>query len=260
MQSQLTKKMMSWMEEINIKTKIVNIMIFILVSLSTAIIINGSKANIDINTIYVVKNLNKYEKTIMDMKEVVEELKSEVEIERNLIDSYENNQFPDDILNIHSQIKELKFFNGYTDVRGPGIMLRVSDSTIEDESLDIMEKIVHDVDITVLINDLRSAGAEAIDVNGKRIINISEVVCAGPVLKINGESVPAPFVIRAIGDMDELYASITEENTYAYNLKNNYGMEVESKMVYNMSIPKYKRYGYDYGDGYEIEYAISAEN
>lgn len=247
------------MEEIEIKIKTINIFIAVLGFIAAAFIVNGVDANIDEDTIYVVKNLNHYEKNIEDMRNVVEDLRVEIENKKKFIDGYENSSYLDDIISINAQIEELKFYNGFTDVRGPGIMLRVSDSTIEDESLDIMERIIHDVDVTVLLNDLKAAGAEAIDVNGKRIINISEVVCAGPVLQINGEAVPAPFVIRAIGDMESLYSSITEEGTYAYNLKNNYGMEVEAKMVYNMSIPRYKRYGYDYGDGYEVKYAISAE-
>ncbi len=247
------------MEEIKIKINAINIIIFILVFTASALIVNGAEANVDEYTIYIIKNLNEYEKNIQDMKDVVENLRTEVETEKNFLDGYENNKFSDDIKNINLQIEELKFYNGFTDVMGPGIYLSVSDSVFEDDSLDIMERIIHDVDITVLLNDLKSAGAEAIDVNGKRIINISEVVCAGPVLQINGEAVPAPFVIRAIGDMESLYASVTEEGTYAYVLKNTYGMAVESRMVYNMSIPKYKRYGYDYGDGYEVKYAVSAE-
>jgi uncharacterized protein YlxW (UPF0749 family) len=247
------------MEEIEIKIKTINIFIALLSFIAVAFIVNGVDANIDQNTIYIIKNLNHYEKNIEDMRNVVEKLKAEVDTEKKFMNGYENSSYLDDIISINAQIEELKFYNGFTDVRGPGIYLRVSDSTSEDESLDIMERIIHDVDITVLLNDLKAAGAEAIDVNSKRIINISEVVCAGPVLQINGEAVPAPFVIRAIGDMENLYDSITEEGTYAYNLKNNYGMEIEAKMVYNMSIPKYKRYGYEYGDGYEVKYAVSAE-
>lgn len=240
------------MGEINIKNA-VNILIFILVFTASALIVNGADANIDENTIYVIKNLNEYENTIKDMRNTVEELKAQVNSEKNLLDNYENKNYLDDIISISSLIEELKFYNGFTDVRGPGIMMRVSDSTIEDDSIDIMEKIVHDVDITVLLNDLKSAGAEAIDVNGQRIINISEVVCAGPVLQINGEAVPAPFVIRAIGDMDRLYDSVTEEGTYAYALKNNYGMEVAVMKRYSQPIPKYK------GSNYEVEYAENIE-
>lgn len=241
------------MEEINIKINAINIFIFVLVFIASTLIVNGADANIDENTIYVIKNLNEYEKSIEDMRNVVEQLRAQVESEKNFLDSYENSNFLDDIIDINSQIEELKFYNGFTDVRGQGIMMRVSDSTIEDDSIDIMQKIVHDVDITVLLNDLKNAGAEAIDVNGQRIINISEVVCAGPVLSINGVAVPAPFVIRAIGDMDSLYNSVTEEGTYADELKNSYGMEVVVVKRYSQPIPKYK------GNNYETEYAKSVE-
>ncbi len=119
-----------------------------------------------------------------------------------------------------------------------------------------MQKIVHDVDITVLLNDLKAAGAEAIAVNNKRIINISEVVCAGPLIKVNGEGVSSPFVISAIGDMENLYTAVTEEGTYAYDLKNTYGMAVDARMSYNVPIPKYKR---NNKTKHEVEYTVSAE-
>lgn len=244
------------MGEINIKINLMNIFIFILVFSASALIVNGSDANINEDTIYFIKDLNEYERNISYMNTAVEELRDQINEEKKLIGSYEKNSFLDDIININSQIEELKFYNGFTDVRGPGIMMRVSDSTVEDDSIDIMEKIVHDVDITVLLNDLKSAGAEAIDVNGQRIINISEVVCAGPVLQINGEAVPAPFVIRAIGDMDRLYESVTEEGTYAYDLKNSYGMEVAVMKRYSQPIPMYSKYK---SSKYEVEYAESIE-
>jgi uncharacterized protein YlxW (UPF0749 family) len=241
------------MGEINIKRNVINIIIFVLVFSASALIVNGTETNINENTIYIIKNLSEYEKNIEDMRNVVEGLRAQVDSEKNFLKEHENNNFLDDIIDINSQIEELKFYNGFTDVRGPGIMMSVSDSTIDDDSIDIMEKIVHDVDITVLLNDLKNAGAEAIDVNSQRIINISEVVCAGPVLKINGEAVPAPFIIKAIGDMDSLYNAVTEEGTYAYELKNNYGMEVVVVKHYNQPIPKYK------SNNYKAEYAESIE-
>ncbi len=240
------------LEEISIKIKTLNILIFVMVFIVSAAITHGIDAGIDENTIYLMKNLNKYEKNINDISLVVQKLKIELQDEEKKINDYKDDNYFEELIDINSQIEELKFYNGFTDIRGPGIMMRVSDSTSEDENLDIMEKIVHDVDITVLLNDLKSAGAEAIDVNGKRILNISEVVCAGPVLKINGEAVPAPFVIRAVGDQESLYNVVTEEGTYANALKNEYGMEVEVVMSYNLSIPKYKK------SNYEVKYAQSA--
>ncbi|MBP1924174.1 uncharacterized protein YlxW (UPF0749 family) [Sedimentibacter acidaminivorans] len=221
---------------------------FFIVFISTIFIVKGAYADIDENSIYNLRDLYRYESNINDVREIVENLRASIEEENSKLQGDVNSNFLDEIININSEIQELKFFNGFTDVRGPGIMLRVSDSTSEDQSIDIMDKIVHDVDITVLLNDLKNAGAEAIDVNGKRIINISEVVCAGPILKINGEGVPSPFVIRAIGDQDALYSAVNDEGTYAYVLKNQWGMEVTTMMSYDLVMPKF------YGDEHEIKY------
>ncbi|MDD4438768.1 MAG: DUF881 domain-containing protein, partial [Tissierellia bacterium] len=184
-----------------------------------------------------------------EMKLLVNNMQNAVDSEKKAIADYKASKYQDDINEINSQIEQIKFYNGFTAVRGPGIMVRVSDNISEDPELDIMERIVHDVDIVVLLNDLKAAGAEAIEVNGKRIINISEVVCAGPLIRVNGEVIPAPFVIIAIGDMDELYDAVTEEGTYAYELKNTYGMEVVAAQGYNLTVREFR------GINYETKYA-----
>ncbi len=222
---------------------------FFIIFISTTFIVKGAYADIDENSIYDLRDLCRYERNVNDVREIVENLRILIEEEKFKLQDDASPNFLDEIINMNSEIQELKFYNGFIDVRGPGIMLRVSDSTSEDQSIDVMDKIVHDVDINVLLNDLKNAGAEAIDVNGKRIINISEVVCAGPILKINGEGVPAPFIIRAIGDQDALYDAVNDEGTYAYVLKNQWGMEVTTMMSYDLVMPKF------YGDEHEIKYA-----
>ncbi|HBC32596.1 MAG TPA: hypothetical protein DC024_15285 [Clostridiales bacterium] len=229
--------------------KSLNIIIFVLVFLAAAAIVNGADAGIDEYTIYTIKNANKYEHSIEEMKLLVNNMQNAVDSEKKAIADYKASKYQDDINEINSQIEQIKFYNGFTAVRGPGIMVRVSDNISEDPELDIMERIVHDVDIVVLLNDLKAAGAEAIEVNGKRIINISEVVCAGPLIRVNGEVIPAPFVIIAIGDMDELYDAVTEEGTYAYELKNTYGMEVVAAQGYNLTVREFR------GINYETKYA-----
>lgn len=221
---------------------------FLIVFIATAGAINGADADVDENTIYDLRELYRYERNVNDVKLIVENLKEDVKNENTKLEQNSNPNYLDEIISMNSEIQELRFYNGFTDVRGPGIMVRVSDSKSEDVTIDVMDKIVHDVDITILLNDLKSAGAEAIDVNGKRIINISEVVCAGPLLQINGEGVPAPFVIRAIGNKDDLYSAVNDEGTYAYELKNQWGMEVVTVMSYYLSIPSFN------DEKYEIKY------
>lgn len=217
-----------------------NLIAFLLVFLVTASVVNGADAGIDENTIYEIKNLSKYTRSIEEMKLLIQSMENAVDKEKKSLAEYESKKYIDEIAEISSQIEQIKFYNGFTDVRGPGIMLRVSDNVSEDTDLGIMERIVHDVDIVVLLNDLKAAGAEAIEINGKRITNLSEVVCAGPLIRVNNEVIPAPFVIVAIGDMDKLYEAVTEEGTYAYELKNTYGMEVVAVKGYNLTVRRFR--------------------
>jgi len=240
-------------EEISIKRKIVNIFIAVLAFIASAAIVNGADASVDENTVYVIKNLNEYEKSIESMHDVIDALRSEVANEKKYIDDHKNYDFMDEIISMYDQIGQLKFSNGFTAVRGPGIYMTVSDSISEDENLDIMERIIHDVDITVLLNELKAAGAEAIAVNSKRITSISEVVCAGPLIRVNNERVSAPFFITAIGDMDRLYDAMTEEGSYAHTLKSGYGMEIEVRKAQNASMNGYNN------SNYKIEYADIVE-
>lgn len=217
-----------------------NLIAFLLVFLVTASVVNGADAGIDENTIYEIKNLSKYTRSIEEMKLLIQSMQNAVDKGKKSLAEYESKKYIDEIAEISSQIEQIKFYNGFTDVRGPGIMLRVSDNVSEDTDLGIMERIVHDVDIVVLLNDLKAAGAEAIEINGKRITNLSEVVCAGPLIRVNNEVIPAPFVIVAIGDMDKLYEAVTEEGTYAYELKNTYGMEVVAVKGYNLTVRRFR--------------------
>lgn len=215
-----------------------------MVFLSTAALVKGPDAGIDEDTIYAYKNLYRYQQNVREMRLLVDNMQNAVNEEIRLKNEYESRHYLDRMIELNSQIEEVKFYNGFTDVRGPGIMMRVSDSLSEDPNLDIMERIVHDVDIVVLLNDLKAAGAEAIEINGKRITNLSEVVCAGPLIRVNAEVIPAPFVIMAIGDMDELYDAVTREGTYAYELKTTYGMEVVVARSYNLTVRKFRDIDY----------------
>ena len=113
--------------------------------------------------------------------------------------------------------------------------------------------IVHDGDILQIINALRNAGAEAISVNGQRIVNNSSVTCIGNVIKINGEKVGTPFVINAIGSPSLLYGSITIKGGYLDILKSA-GVQVKATQVEKDSIviPKYEGV-------YKFEYATRDE-
>lgn len=47
--------------------------------------------------------------------------------------------------------------------------------------------VVHNSDLIAIVNILKHANAEAISINGQRIISTSAITCEGSVIKINGE-------------------------------------------------------------------------
>ena len=60
--------------------------------------------------------------------------------------------------------------------------------------------VVHQQDITAVLNALWSAGAEGIQMQDQRLIATSAPRCVGNTLLLNGRTYSPPYVITAIGD------------------------------------------------------------
>lgn len=145
--------------------------------------------------------------------------------------------------------------SGYTDVEGPGIQITMYDNPNEEiMGFDINDDVIHDVDVLNILNDLKVSGAEAISINGQRVLSSSEIKCAGPVLRINDVRIGTPFVIRAIGDPKVLMASVNAPGTYGDTLKSVYFIGFEPVIEDKLFIPAYKgifsfNYAKDKGEG-----------
>ncbi len=98
---------------------------------------------------------------------------------------------------------------GFVGVKGVGIILKLSDAEVE--GLGGYDSfVVHDQDIIKIVNHLKIAGAQAISVNGERILSTSEIICTGPTVQINRNRYPVPFEIKAIGEAEKLYDEIND--------------------------------------------------
>ena len=98
--------------------------------------------------------------------------------------------------------------------------------------------LIHDNDLLSVINELRSAGAEAISLNGERILATSEVRCTGAVVTVNGRRYAAPYVIFAIGDPDTLYSALTMRNGVV-DILSQWGITVRVTASDQLLIPAY---------------------
>ncbi|NLM11426.1 MAG: DUF881 domain-containing protein [Clostridiaceae bacterium] len=134
---------------------------------------------------------------------------------------------------------ELQVINGLTDVRGSGVIITLNDAPARNE-MDPEQLIIHDMDIVKILNVLRAAGAQAIAINDERIITTSRHFCAGPTILINQNRYPVPYVIKAIGDPDELYNAV--EQNEAVIIMKIYDIQVDIRKESEIIIPKYKTY------------------
>lgn len=193
---------------------------------------------ISLNSIEVAENQINYTSEEIDSLKALINKKSE-EL-RKIEASQVNGKDIKDVLN--EEVDNTKMASGLMDLEGPGIVITLKDNQSEEivgSSID--DDLVHDYDVLTIVNDLRAAGAEAISVNGQRIINITEVKCGGPIVRINGKSVGTPFEIKAIGDPKVLNASINAPGTYGYILKNYYKIFIETSIEDEVFIPSYNR-------------------
>ena len=89
--------------------------------------------------------------------------------------------------------------------------------------------IIHDDDLLRVINELRAAGAEAIAINGERIVAMSEIRCAGPTLSVNNNRSAPPYEIKAIGNPNNL--EVRSNCAAAFWKTSNFGVSRRFKSV-----------------------------
>lgn len=140
------------------------------------------------------------------------------------------------------QIKLNNNLLGLTKLQGQGVEVTLKDdpnATPETVGVfeDISNHIVHYYDVMYIVNELKNAGAEAISVNGQRIVNTTSITCVGNVIKVNDEKVGSPFVIKAIGFPEMLASSLTKGGGYLQYI-NGY-IVTDVKKLDKVQIPKY---------------------
>lgn len=142
---------------------------------------------------------------------------------------------------LYAEIQNLKTISGFVDLEGPGIIVKLSDSERElYEWEDPNDLIVHNIDVLNIVNELRFAGAEALSINGERVLSNTEIKCTGPTITINNYTFGQPFIIKAIGDPVTLEAAVKSPESTAYRLREYYGLIVESQVSPWVKIPRYK--------------------
>lgn len=177
----------------------------------------------------VLKWKEKYDKTLVDLEQSEKDLENIREL------STKDN---DELQEVQNQIKKNNVLLGNTDVQGPGVVITVRDANnVLSERDSLNSYLIHDGDLRDIVNELNNAGAEAISINGQRVVNSTAITCEGNVIKVNSEKIGSPFTIEAIGSQDLLYG-LNRIGGILSQLKE-YGRNVDIKKANNVKIPKY---------------------
>ena len=177
----------------------------------------------------VLKWKEKYDKAVKDLE------KSEQQLEKTRLEATQNDE---SLWQKEEQIKKANTFLGLTDVTGNGVIITLKDNNKVKDPSQVELYVVHASDLVEVVNALKNAGAEAISINGQRIINSSYIYCAGNVVVIDGEKIGSPVEIKAIGSPELLYGSLIIPGGYL-SIMQETGVEVNVKKAENITIEKY---------------------
>lgn len=171
-----------------------------------------------------------------DRREQVVSLQREVDELTGAVDSAE-------LRRLVRRVELLSEPAGLTAVEGPGMRISLEDAprSVEVPGLDPNLLVVHQQDIQAFVNALWAGGAEAITLQGQRLISTTGIKCVGNTVVLDGVPYAPPYVIEAIGNQGRLHAALTaspEVATYAqYSEK--YGLGLEQRDVDEVRAPAY---------------------
>ena len=142
---------------------------------------------------------------------------------------------------VEEELEQINMTLGKTDVEGEGIEITLRETENEEISK------ISANDLLVIVNSLKLAGAEAISINDERIINMSDIVTINDTfIKVNGQRILAPYVIKAIGNQTYLESALLGNGGYLDELE---------KIGHNVSIQKINKIKINpYKDEIKIKY------
>ena len=144
-------------------------------------------------------------------------------------DKIESNEEASGLLD--EELKKTQLILGTTDVVGEGVVVTLTDT--EDHPIKA-------IDLIDLLNELRYAGAEAISINGIRVINMTDIADIDTYIIMKpSQRIVSPYVVKAIGNQTYLTSNLCQKNSGFVDKYNNSGKSVKLEKQRNIKIPKY---------------------
>ncbi len=126
-----------------------------------------------------------------------------------------------------ADLNRLRVVNGLVEVAGAGVEIRITSG-------------VTALDLQDLINEARNAGAEALALNGRRLVARSVVIGSDGAIQMDGEPLRSPYVLWAIGLPESLERALDRKGGLLALLRYTYpDADVTLTMQDRMVLPLY---------------------
>ena len=156
---------------------------------------------------------------------------------RTKINEYKNNELSNNETEklMQEELEQIDLLLGKTDVEGQGIEIILRDKE--------KEKITA-YDLLLIVNSLKLAGAEAISINNERVISMTDIVNIElngdtSIVKVNGQRILSPYVVKAIGNAKYLESSLLGNGGEVDKMKKE-GKDISINQLNKTKIEKYK--------------------
>lgn len=128
---------------------------------------------------------------------------------------------------------------GLVDLEGPGITVTLNDDregalraqASKPDQYHPEDYIIHDKNLLYLVNELKSAGAEAVAINGQHLVAYSDIRCVGTAILVNATRLVPPYKIDALGDPEQMARAIENGQEYPFLKGKGFPVALEKKAL-----------------------------
>lgn len=148
------------------------------------------------------------------------------------------------VARLQRQVSRMAPAAGLTPVSGPGLSVTLNDAPPNQQvppAIGANALVVHQQDIQAVVNALWAGGAEAMSLQGQRIIATTGIKCVGNTVVLHGVPYSPPYRIVAIGNQQSMQAGL-DASDYIDNYKRyvtRFGLGYTVAMLPDVELPGY---------------------
>ncbi len=184
------------------------------------------------------RTIQRLEQEQAELKKQITELRAQVAAQQQSAASAKTT-----LAEINQELERQKVLAGMVALRGRGLKVVLDDSAAnkipatDDPSL----YIVHEYQLRDVLNLLWLAGAEAVSLNGERIVATTSIYCVGSTILVNDTRLSPPYEFLAIGDPAALEAAVNDPaNLQALKSRvKSYGLQFSVSRAGQVLVPAY---------------------